>query len=242
MVFLSQILPSSFSQLKRFQVRQIFLFDAPYIPACVVQAPAHSPRSFFGNLWDNTGLLSTGAFQKHDPPDKQHHHRPAMRLGADRQGWPQGRLPTEIYQRITEYLPRDSIEKLRLVCKEFEVNVSTVLFQSVVVPFRSEIYGMINASRRPGIKDVKGKGKAKETDEADLSIGDAPFGIYDQKLAIGSVHKGMAVFKGWGHRMRKFAMVFEVDGGRFTPNPCATKINTVSSLLGISDSCVDSPI
>lgn len=213
-VFQSQLLPPSFSQVKRFQISQIFLLDAPYIPTCVVKAPGHSPRSFFGNLWDNSDLLSTRAFRKQAPLATPHHPAKAMSLGTGPQGWPRGRIPTEIYRRITEYLPRDSIENMRLVCKEFEVNVSVVLFQSVVVPFRSEIYGMINASRRSGNKDIKGKGKAKEPDGADLAIEDAPFGIYDQKLEIGSVHKGMAVFKGWGPRIRKFAMVFEVDGGK----------------------------
>lgn len=230
-VFLSQILPPSFNHLKRFQVRQIFLFDAPYIPACVVKAPGHSPRSFFGNLWDNLDLLSTRAFQSQGSPAKHPDPATAMHVGTNRRGWPKDRIPTEIYQRITEYLPRDSIEKMRLVCKEFEVNVSIVLFQSVVVPFRPEIYGMINASRRL-VKDVKGKGKAKETDEDEPAIGDSPFGIYDQELKVGSVHKGMLVFKGWGPRIRKFAMVFEVDGGRSTPSHYATKSNILSPLLG----------
>lgn len=214
-VFQSQILPPSFSQEKRFQIRQIFLHDAPYIPTCVVTAPGRRIRSFFGNLWDNAGLLlCRRASRKHDPLTKQHQPAKAMNLRTVLRRWPQGRIPTEIYRRITEYLPRDSIENMRLVCKEFEVNVSAVLFQSVVVPFRPEIYGMINASRRAGIKDIEGKGKAKVADGADLAIGDAPFGIYDQELKIGAVHKGMAVFKGWGPRIRKFAMVFEVDGGK----------------------------
>lgn len=213
-VFQSQILPPSFSQEKRFQIRQIFLHDAPYIPTCVVMAPGHRIRSFFGNLWDNSDLLSSRALKKHDPVTKQHQPAKAMDWHTVLRRWPQGRIPTEIYRRITEYLPRDSIENMRLVCKEFEVNVSAVLFQSVVVPFRPEIYGMINASRLAGIKDIEGKGKAKVADGADLAIGDAPFGIYDQELEIGAIHKGMAVFKGWGPRIRKFAMVFEVDAGK----------------------------
>ena len=236
-VFLSQIFPPSFNQRKRFHVRQIFLFDAPYIPACVVKAPGHSPRSFYGNLWDNFDLLGTRAFQSQDLPPRHMDLATAMHLGPKHQGWPKDRVPTEVYRRITEFLPRDSIENVRLVCKEFEVNISLALFESVVVPFRSEIYGMINASRRL-VKDVEGKGKEKETDEEILAIGDAPFGIYDQKLKIGSVLQGMLVFKGWGPRIKKFAMVFEVDGGKLIPNLCAVRTNTLSSLLGCFDAYI----
>lgn len=213
-VFQSQILPPSFSQVKRFQIRQIFLLDAPYIPTCIVKAPGHSPRSFFGNLWDNSDLLSKRVFQKQESLATPHRPAKAMSLVTGPQRWPRGCIPMEIYSRITEYLPRDSIENMRLVCKEFEVNVSAMLFQSVVVPFRSEIYGMINASRLSGYQDTKGEGKADEPNGASPAIGDAPFGIYDQKVEAGSIHKGMAVFKGWGPRIRKFAMVFEADGGK----------------------------
>ena len=224
MVFLSQILPSSFSDLKRFQVTQILLFEAPYVPTCVVKAPGHTPRAFYGNLYDNYRLLSTRAFHSNTLPTKLQEPNTTMSLGGNGQGWPKNRIPTEIYERITEFLPRDSIETMRLVCKEFEVNVSSMLFQFVVVPFRPEIYGMIiTASRRLVTKDVKGKGKAKETDETDKDIGDAPFGIYDQKLKADGVQQGMLVFKGWGPRIQKFAMTFEVDGCKSNTNPCAIK-------------------
>ena len=144
-----------------------------------------------------------------------------MHPGPNYQGWPKDRVPTEVYQFIIEYLPRDSIEAMRLVCREFENRVSLALFQSVVVPFRSEIYGMINTSHHLGIEDVKGKGKAKETDDDNRAISEAPFGIYDQKLNEGSVHQDMLVFKRWGPQIKKFAMVSEVDEGKLIPKHCS---------------------
>jgi hypothetical protein len=56
--------------------------------------------------------------------------------------WPAGLLPVEIFALIIDYLPRSSIQDLRLVNKEFEDKVSPVLFKVVVVPFRPEIYGI----------------------------------------------------------------------------------------------------
>ncbi len=56
--------------------------------------------------------------------------------------WPAGLLPVEIYTLIINYLPRSSIQNLRLVNKEFDRKVVEVLFKVVVVPFRPEIYGI----------------------------------------------------------------------------------------------------
>jgi len=56
--------------------------------------------------------------------------------------WPAGLLPVEIFTLIIDYLPRSSIQNLRLVNKEFDLKVSRALFKVVVVPFRPEIYGI----------------------------------------------------------------------------------------------------
>jgi hypothetical protein len=56
--------------------------------------------------------------------------------------WPAGELPVEIFTLIINYLPRSSIQNLRLVNKEFDLKVVQVLFKVVVVPFRPEIYGI----------------------------------------------------------------------------------------------------
>jgi hypothetical protein len=56
--------------------------------------------------------------------------------------WPAGLLPVEIFTLIINYLPRSSIQNLRLVNKEFDRKVVEVLFKVVVVPFRPEIYGI----------------------------------------------------------------------------------------------------
>ena len=56
--------------------------------------------------------------------------------------WPADKLPVEIFSLIISYLPRSSIQNLRLVNKEFDRKVVEALFKVVVVPFRPEIYGI----------------------------------------------------------------------------------------------------
>jgi hypothetical protein len=54
-------------------------------------------------------------------------------------------LPMEILEIIVSYLPRSSIQSMRLVNREFEDKVSEYLFKVVVVPFKSEIYDILDA-------------------------------------------------------------------------------------------------
>lgn len=65
--------------------------------------------------------------------------------------WPQGvddngvgtpLLPVEIYESIAKYLSRTDVQNMRLVNHEFDNKICQVLFKVVVVPFRSEIYGI----------------------------------------------------------------------------------------------------
>jgi hypothetical protein len=51
----------------------------------------------------------------------------------------------EIFTLIVSYLPRSTIQDMRLVNREFEAKVSEYLFRVVVVPFKSEIYGISDA-------------------------------------------------------------------------------------------------
>jgi hypothetical protein len=60
--------------------------------------------------------------------------------------WPSMELPVEIFTIIIAYLPRSSIQSMRLVNKEFEEKVSEYLFRVVVVPFKPEIYGISGAA------------------------------------------------------------------------------------------------
>jgi hypothetical protein len=116
--------------------------------------------------------------------------------------WPMGELPSEIYYLITDHLSRDDVKAMRLTCQEFERHISCVLFRTVVVPFNTEIYGMLRGTINTKA-DVKGKGKMKVADVVGFWKNSKADDIY--------TGYGIDVFRSFGPRMKKFGMSFEVD-------------------------------
>ncbi|KAF2423810.1 hypothetical protein EJ08DRAFT_682070 [Tothia fuscella] len=115
--------------------------------------------------------------------------------------WPKGELPNEIYYLIADHLSRDDVKAMRLTCREFKHHISCILFRTVVVPFNTEIYGMLQGTGAAKI-DIKGKGKQKPNEVGfwKNSKGDDLYTGY-----------GIDVFRSFGPRMKKFGMSFEVD-------------------------------
>ncbi|KAG9239259.1 hypothetical protein BJ875DRAFT_221114 [Amylocarpus encephaloides] len=122
-----------------------------------------------------------------------------------RSSWPLDALPVELFTLIISYLPRSSIQSMRLVNKEFENKVSEDLFRVVVVPFKPEIYGIT------GIVNER-------------CINPAAVMLQD---------KGMRVFEGFGRRIRKFAMSFEFDESKLARPPIKNDQEAITSFWGI---------
>ncbi|OCK77791.1 hypothetical protein K432DRAFT_333262 [Lepidopterella palustris CBS 459.81] len=127
-------------------------------------------------------------------------HSP-QQIQQPRKGWPASVVPTEMFEEIARYLSRDDIKSMRLVCREFDRHVSQVLFNTVVVPFNTEIYGMLGTDKKP---DIKGKGKVKMEVNKPLSWKNANGDdVYNGH--------GLDVFRGFGPHIRKYGMSFDVD-------------------------------
>ena len=222
--FVSQLLPASFDQLKRFQILQIFRYQATYVPTCVCKVDDRSaPSVFYGSLANNEHcFLECNALVNHiyhGPPEPVEMAPHEAALGSNGKGWPKDQIPVEIFEKVTNYLPRDTAQAMRLVNHEFEKKVSRSLFQTVVVPFRAEIYGMVVAKKQSLTADIAGKGKAREI-QVGIEHGysdDAPYGLYSRQPEASNVDKGMRVFKGWGPHIIHFAMSFEIDEGKELP-------------------------
>jgi hypothetical protein len=134
------------------------------------------------------------------------------------QGWPKERLPTEMFEEITSYLSRDDIKSMRLVSREFDKHVSQVLFRTVVVPFNTEIYGMLRQDKKP---EKKGRGKVKVEVNKGLSWKNASGDdVYNGH--------GLDVFRGFGPHIRKYAMSFDVDEGMLLPRGLLTSSVLIS--------------
>ncbi|EPE27736.1 hypothetical protein GLAREA_04527 [Glarea lozoyensis ATCC 20868] len=120
--------------------------------------------------------------------------------------WPADKVPVEIFTLIASYLPRSTIQNMRLVNREFEAKVSEYLFRVVVVPFKSEIYG-ISSALHGEVSDSAGS----------VTIQD----------------KGMKVFEGFGSRIRKFALSFEYDEYRLAYPPLKSDQEAITTFWGI---------
>lgn len=142
--------------------------------------------------------------------------RDPLSFGKSGKGWPKNRLAVELFERVIRGVSRADALNLRLVNKEFERNVSSFVFRTVVVPFRPQIYRNLATDCYP--KDfptstaidsgkLKGKGKARETQDKQGTYG-VSYNVKDV------VYDGMEVFKAWGSHIRKFAMTFDVDQGK----------------------------
>ena len=201
LIYLSEVLPRSLDQRKRLELLTVFRTKAPYVPACINLASGLN----YGIQYHVRKLPRLAIVQ------------PDLPLGLNQQGWPSNSLPLEIFNIISNHLPRDALQSMRLVNREFESKISNALFHTVVVPFRPEIYGMMvqqGSSQDSILMDVKGKGREppKEPEKR----------VYD----------GMRTFQGWGPHIKRFAMAFEVEENTLEKPPPKGKYETHGTFWG----------
>ncbi|KAL8671277.1 MAG: hypothetical protein Q9168_004217 [Polycauliona sp. 1 TL-2023] len=189
-VLLSQLLPKTFSPSRRLQILSTIRTKAPYVPLCVIALDA----SMTGQDCAKGDILDASSEQE---PASEHP------LGPDGAGWPTSvylngkhprSLPVEIFELIGSFLPRDGIQSMRLVNREFESKISYLTFKFVVVPFKPKIYETASTQM-----SAISMGKQKESSKD----------IYS--LRENHVKDGMRVFEQWGPKIKKFALTFEVD-------------------------------
>ena len=205
-LFLSQLIPKHFDASQRAVVLSLLQQqENPRIPSCIVSGGDQHYTSYFGPLRDNRhrvaslyvdmgSALSTLNEPKGVFSEVKYEHP----LGPSGRGWPQGDIPAEVFKILAKHIPRDDLVTMRLVCREFERGLSASLFESAVVPFRSEIFGMVLASQQPRNLPED----TATTDESNV-----------QESTPSDVDVGMRVFQGWGPHIRNFALAFEVDEG-----------------------------
>ncbi|KAF2442897.1 hypothetical protein P171DRAFT_363507 [Karstenula rhodostoma CBS 690.94] len=137
-------------------------------------------------------------------------------------GRPRWMLPVELVEMIASYLNRDDIKSLRLVSRELNQNISQTLFKTVVVPFNTEIYGMLGQEQA---LDVKGKKKAGTSN-------------FVWKNANGDdVYNGhgLDVFRGFGAHIIRYGMSFEVSEVALAKPPVKTLTDRHESFWGTFD-------
>ncbi|KAL8946564.1 MAG: hypothetical protein Q9222_007056 [Ikaeria aurantiellina] len=200
-VFLSQLIPRSFCDKERNLVLHLLKSFIPGMPLCVIEmVPPHPEDRLSGNKSRRSGKAAVKKLPASSKP-----------FGPNGEGWPtqarshgrhQKALPVEIFEMIGALLPRESVQNMRLVNREFEAKISCFAFKSVVVPFEPKIYGTINTQP----DDMSGMTPI-QFDRSELA--NEP--TYNAKY---HVQDGMRVFEEWGPMIKKFALTFEVAEGK----------------------------
>ncbi|KAH6644529.1 hypothetical protein C7974DRAFT_383727 [Boeremia exigua] len=136
-------------------------------------------------------------------------------------GRPFWQLPVELVEHIIEYLNRDDIKALRLVSRELNEYTSQAAFKTVVVPFNTEIYGMLGQEPKA---DRKGKKRAKISRPE-----------YCWKNANGDeVYNGhgLDVFRGFGRHILRYGMSFVVSEDSLSAPPLKPVTEEKTSFWG----------
>lgn len=139
-------------------------------------------------------------------------------------GRPKWDLPVELVELIAGYLNRDDIKSLRMVSHELNYHISQVIFKTVVVPFNTEIYGMLAQGQKP---DFKGKNRAKLEKPG-----------YSWKNSNGDeVYNGhgLDVFRGFGRHILRYGMSFEVSEDSLSQPPAKALTEKKTSFWGAYD-------
>ncbi|KAL8687192.1 MAG: hypothetical protein Q9224_005222, partial [Gallowayella concinna] len=225
-VFVSQLLPANFSYSKRAKILSIIRAEAAYLPLCVLELDMSTVRRRVGRA--NNGAV-TRAMR-----NRNFKHP----FGPDGAGWPTNSgfdekhtrsLPVEIFEMIGNHLPRDSIQSMRLVNREFESKISCLAFKSVVVPFKPKIYE--TAMTQPSTLSAKSQGKQKETYLSENNSGvQSIMNTYNPRES--HVKDGMRVFEEWGPEIKKFALTFEVAEENLTKLKPKTKFEVQNTFWG----------
>jgi len=145
--------------------------------------------------------------------------------------WPQYRdtLPQEVYELIVQHLARDDLKALRLTCKEIEYRISHILFETVVVAFNPEIYGMLQFTNHPSANQVQAKGKGKAKDAPDFGSPE-----WSDFQNTGKAH-ALDVFRGFGPHMKRFGMSYEIDEEHLSSLPPKELLQKLKSYWGEYD-------
>lgn len=159
--------------------------------------------------------------------------------GPDTPGWPAQQIPVEIYDMIAKNLPREDVQNLRLVNREFDAKLAGSYFKVVVVPFRPEfeaLYGSLSIN--PGhesyenrlslvLKGQSAEGKATDN-EGQQNI------VKDRKSDTSLLSDGYRVFEQFGAScMRKFALALELNEKDLAFPPLKVNQEIVSAPWGL---------
>lgn len=154
--------------------------------------------------------VSNSPFVEHEPPSTSIAVVLPSADGSQSHGWPAERIPVEIFNLIIQHLPREAVQMMRLVNREFDAKLADIYFKSVVVPFRPEfeaLYGSLNIDRGSSSKERKIGLVFSNSNDMNSPANDT----FHASANDGVLSAGYRVFEQFGDKMRKFALALELN-------------------------------
>lgn len=102
-------------------------------------------------------------------------------LSKDKKGWPIS-LPQDLFRDVAQYLSFNDVKNLRLANRQFAAQLSDLRFQSIVVPFSHELFGVGSQD----LKDVQAVGQDTIVGKYASKVG--KFGISHELDFNGLIH------------------------------------------------------
>lgn len=148
---------------------------------------------------------------KHHPPQTPLDH--VVSAPSTTNAWDASRIPVEIYKQIMKDISREDVRSLRLVSRAFERGVSGALFETVVVPFGTEVYGSITTRNKSPQSDghTSTTGKHATSSAAPQSPEDLWTTPFVHVLNGIAQDDELMIFKQFGSHIRQFGMSLEVN-------------------------------
>ena len=128
------------------------------------------------------------------------------------------KVPVEVFELIAAHLTRTDVKNMRLVDKAFERGVSGHLFETVVVPFTTEIYGALaisggRARQLQSSFELEHEHERVEAQlHADWTLQQAQrHADWTLQQALERQRQDLDIFRGFGRHIRRFGLSFEVS-------------------------------
>ena len=200
--FVSELIPSSFTPLQRFQVLDVLHYEAPYIPTCIVGAFSQVPQLYFGNLHCNRHLLRDHISDS--SAEMSHLLQPPVLTRSN------AALPVEVLAHIARYLNRLDMQALLLTSKDYNAKLGPIYFQHVVLRFKPNVFSGIEYSSIANSLRCEENGLSSDSSPARSNSSPASG---DSSGEFRNLPPELNMFKNWGSHITKFGFSLEIDHG-----------------------------
>ena len=243
-VFLSQLIPAKFGSNDRSQLLNVLRSTGPFIPTCIVGEREPLIQTYFGNLTANADRLAR-IFEY----TAQYLSMSSSQTSPSLDSVALKDLPTEVFDKITQYLVKKDVQSLLTTCKKINDSVGPSYFRQVVLSFEADIFQGCQPPKRekhpnedqepptttaklPKVQEassVHGSNESRteliEAKTSQIQATQTEEGLSTSAQTSGAKvpgsepEKALSVFRTWGAHVSKFAFALDFHQGEQDNDP-----------------------